>query len=63
METPPQFDPLDYAAVGSALVLLLGGYVVYPHPVVRYGVWLGVFTIWMAWFCFYGVKWFYDIDA
>jgi len=42
--------------------LLLVAYVVYPHPLVQYGVWLAIFTIWMAWFVFFGVKWVYARD-
>lgn len=63
MEAPPRPDRWDVAAVVSAVALLVVGYVLYPHPVVRYVVWLAVFTIWMAWFIFYGTKWFYDVNA
>lgn len=59
----PTLDTLDYAAVISALLLLVAAYVVYPNTIFQYGVWLVVFTIWMAWFVYYGTKWMYDIDA
>ncbi len=56
---PPSPGRWDYAAVTSALGLLVLAYVVYPRPLLQYGVWLVVFTIWMAWFVFFGVKWVY----
>jgi hypothetical protein len=59
----PTLDTIDYAAGISALLLLVVAYVVYPNTVFQYGVWLTVFTIWMAWFVYYGTKWMYDIDA
>ncbi len=58
----PSFDRWDYAAGASVLGLLLVAYVVYPHPLVRYGVWLTIFTIWMAWFVSFGVRWVYASD-
>lgn len=62
MERPPRPDGWDYAAIASAVVLLLVAYVFYPHRILQYGVWLAVFTIWMAWFSYYGTKWLYDVD-
>jgi hypothetical protein len=59
MVDPPSPSRLDYAAGASVLGLLVLAYVVYPHRILQYGVWLVVFTIWMAWFVFYGVKWIY----
>ncbi|MEF8782255.1 MAG: hypothetical protein V5A39_04575 [Haloarculaceae archaeon] len=59
MVDPPSFGRLDYAAGASVLGLLVLAYVVYPHRILQYGVWLIIFTIWMAWFVFYGVKWVY----
>jgi hypothetical protein len=59
MVDPPSPGRLDYAAGASVLGLLVLAYVVYPHRILQYGVWLVVFTIWMAWFVFYGVKWIY----
>jgi len=59
----PTLDTIDYAAAISALLLLVVAYVVYPNTILQYGVWLTVFTIWMAWFVYYGTKWMYDIDA
>lgn len=53
---------LDYAAGGSAVVLLFIAYVVYPNTIFQYGVWLTIFTIWMAWFVYYGTKWMYGFD-
>lgn len=62
MADRPSFDRFDLAAVLSALGLLFVGYVVYPNRVLQYGVWLAIFTIWMAWFVFFGTKWMYRID-
>ena len=59
----PTLDTIDYAAGLSALLLLVAAYVIYPNTIFQYGVWLTVFTIWMAWFVYYGTKWMYDIDA
>jgi len=57
---PPRPGRWDGIAAGSVAVLLVAAYVVYPDPVLQYGVWLTVFTIWMAWFVFYGVRWVGD---
>ena len=54
---------IDYAAGGSAVVLLFVAYVVYPNQIFQYGVWLAIFTIWMAWFVYYGTKWMYGFDG
>jgi len=62
MADPPPLDRWDYAAGTSVLGLLVFAYVIYPNTLVQYGVWLTVFTIWMAWFVFYGVKWVYPED-
>jgi hypothetical protein len=59
---PPALDRWDYAAGASVLGLLVVAYVVVPDPIVQYGAWLGVFTVWMAWFVFYGTKWLYGLD-
>jgi hypothetical protein len=57
--------PLDYrdwGAIASVGGLLAVAYLVYPTPVVQYAAWLTIFTVWMAWFVYYGTKHFYDID-
>lgn len=59
---PPQPDRWDGAAVASALAALFVAYVVVPDPVLQYAVWLAVFSIWMAWFVYYGTKWLYGPD-
>jgi hypothetical protein len=55
----PQFRRRDYLTAASVALLLVVAYVVYPDPLVQYGVWLVVFTIWMAWFVAFGVDWLY----
>lgn len=55
------FDRWDALAILSALLLLVGAYVVFPHPVFQYAVWLTVFTIWMAWFVYFGTKYYYGV--
>jgi hypothetical protein len=60
-ETAP-LDRQDWAAAAAVVGLLVVAYLVYPDPVVQYAAWLAVFTIWMAWFVYYGTKYFYDID-
>lgn len=62
VERPPRPDRWDAAAIGSALTLLAIAYLVYPHPIFQYAVWLVVFTIWMAWFVYYGTRWLYGFD-
>ena len=59
---PPRPDRWDAAAVGVAAALLGFAYLVYPHHVLQYGVWLAVFCIWMAWFVYYGTKWLYGLE-
>ncbi|MEF8827951.1 MAG: hypothetical protein V5A49_02885 [Haloarcula sp.] len=59
MVTPPALDRWDAAAAASVAALLVVAYVLVPDPTVRYGAWLVVFCIWMAWFVFFGAKWLY----
>lgn len=56
-------DRWDFLTLGSVVVLLALAYLVFPNRVFQYAVWLTVFTIWMAWFVYYGTKWIYDVDA
>ena len=58
----PSFDHWDYASGLSVVTLLAIAYGLVADPVVRYAVWLVVFTIWMMWFVYYGTKWMYDVD-
>ena len=53
----PAFDRWDWAILVSAVGVLVFSYVIYPDQVVQYGAWLVVFTLWMTWFVYYGVKW------
>lgn len=62
VEPPPRPDRWDAAAVGSALALLALAYLVYPHRILQYAVWLAVFCIWMAWFVYYGARWLYGLE-
>jgi hypothetical protein len=57
MVDPPAPARRDWAAGASVLGLLVVAYAVYPDPVLQYGVWLAVFTVWMAWFVSFGVRW------
>ena len=59
VDRPPAPDRWDVATLLTASGLLVVAYVVYPHPILQYGVWLAVFTLWMAWFVYYGVKWLF----
>ena len=46
-----------------AVTLVLGvGYVLASDPVVRYGAWLVVFAVWMAWFVLAGIEWLHNAD-
>jgi len=58
MESPPRPDRVDLAAWASATGALLVATLV-GNGLVRYGAWLVVFTIWMGWFVYYGVRWLY----
>jgi len=56
-------DRLDVAAGASVVFLLALAYLVVPSPVFRYSVWIAVFTIWMAWFVYFGTKYYYGLDV
>ncbi len=58
MERPPWPNRWDLAAWLTAAVLL-GGSRFLADPLIEYTAWLVVFTIWMAWFVYYGVRWLY----
>ena len=53
------FDRWDGAAAVSVLALLAFAYLIFPHRILQYAVWLVVFTIWMAWFVYFGTKYYY----
>lgn len=59
MVNPPRPDLWDALALAAVLGSLGLAYVVYPDPILQYAVWLTVFTIWMAWFVYFGVKWWH----
>lgn len=40
----------NLAAAAAVAGLLAAGYWLVTDPVVRYGVWLAVFSVWMGWF-------------
>jgi len=63
MSERPTLDTLDYAAGAAVIGLLVLGYVIYPDTVFQYGIWLAIFTIWMAWFVYYGTKWMYGLES
>lgn len=68
MESPPALDRYDYAALASALAALGLAYLLVPATplpahVVQYAAWLFVFAVWMLWFCYYGVKWLWGVEA
>jgi hypothetical protein len=60
METP-SFDLLDGLSLGVTVALLILAYVVYPEPIVKFSAWVVILTIYMTWFCYFGVKWLYDV--
>ncbi len=61
MAEMPSFDILDGIALGATALLLVVAYVVYPDPLVQFAVWTIILTIYMTWFCYFGVKWLWDI--
>ncbi|GEM_PF-6567385 len=56
----PSIDLLDYLAFGGAVAVLVFAYAVYPDPIAQFAAWTIVLTIYMVWFCYYGVKWLWD---
>lgn len=61
MAEMPSFDILDGVALAVTAVLLVFAYVVYPDPIVQFAVWTIILTVYMTWFCYFGVKWLWDI--
>ncbi|WP_247006365.1 hypothetical protein [Halorientalis litorea] len=53
----------DLVATAAVTGVLVGAYLVVPHPVVQYGAWLVVFAVWMAWFVLAGVEWLSNPDG
>ena len=53
----------DLVALAATLLLLVIAYVVYPEPIVKFAVWTVVLTVYMTWFCYFGVKWLYEVYA
>lgn len=52
----------NVVALAVVCVLLAITYVFVPDPLVRYGVWLVVFTVWMVWFVLAAVEWISKAD-
>lgn len=50
------------AAVVAVAALLAVAYLLVPHPMVKYGAWLVVFSIWMAWFVAAAREWISRAD-
>lgn len=50
----------NLGTLGAVAALLGVAYVLAPSPIVRYGVWLVVFAIWMVWFVLVSVAWLAD---
>lgn len=52
----------NLSALVAVTVLLGFAYLVVPHPLVKYGVWLAVFAVWMAWFVAAAREWISKAD-
>jgi hypothetical protein len=62
METPTIGKPTGIA-VGTALVLLVVGYLFYPDdPVLQFSIWITIFTIYLTWFVVFFTDWIYEIE-
>lgn len=61
MVEKPTFDVLDGLSLAATAALLVFAYVIYPTPVVKFAAWVIIITIYMTWFCYFGVKWLYDV--
>lgn len=61
MAEVPSFDILDGLALAVTFLLLVVAYVVYPDPIVQFAVWTIILTVYMTWFCYFGVKWLWEI--
>jgi len=55
------FNRRNLGALGLAAAVLAAAYLI-ADPVVQYGAWLVVFTIWMSWFIFAGIEWLRNAD-
>jgi fatty acid desaturase len=53
----------NVATAAAVVGLLVLAYVVVPHRLVQYGVWLVIFTVWMVWFVYAGVDYVYGIES
>ena len=49
-------------ALAAAALVLAVGYLVVGSPEARYGAWLVVFALWMAWFVSTAVEWISNAD-
>ena len=56
----PNYRNLSALAVVTALLGF--AYFVVPHPLVKYGAWLLVFSVWMAWFVAAAREWISKAD-
>jgi hypothetical protein len=56
------FNQRNILAFVAVTILLIGTYVLVPHPVTQYGAWLVIFTIWMGWFISVVIEWLSDSD-
>ncbi|EMA43449.1 hypothetical protein [Halococcus saccharolyticus] len=56
------FNRRNLTALAAATAVLVSAYVLVSHPVVEYGAWLVVFTIWMLWFVLAAVEWLSQAD-
>jgi hypothetical protein len=50
------------AGLTAAFAILGASYLASSDPVVRYGAWLLVFSIWMAWFVYAAREWVAQAD-
>lgn len=52
----------NLTALVAIVAVLATAYLLVPHPLVKYGAWLVVFSVWMAWFVAAAHEWISNAD-
>ena len=52
----------NLTALVAVVAILATAYLLVPHPLVKYGAWLVVFSVWMAWFVAAAREWIANAD-
>lgn len=52
----------NLTALVAVVAILATAYLLVPHPLVKYGAWLVVFSVWMVWFVAAAREWISNAD-